>query len=105
ETHIIENLKIPRFNPKVDVHRRIAELSRRAHELAACVHARAKPEACEELRNPEEELRKVEDELDRAVAELYGIPEYALADFRGLLEALSSKGSPRRRRLSHPSTS
>jgi hypothetical protein len=78
ETHIVDFVKVPKYDSKNNLHNMIAELSRRAHELAA-------PRACEEL-------RKVEDELDRAMAELYGIPEYALADFRNLLEILSGDG-------------
>ncbi len=95
ETHIIENVKIPKFNHKEQVHRRITELSKRAHELTTYVHARVKPDSCKDIRNSREELGKVEDELDRAVAELYGIPEEALVGFRRMLEILSGEEIPK----------
>ncbi|ABW01891.1 Eco57I restriction-modification methylase domain-containing protein [Caldivirga maquilingensis] len=94
ETHIVDFIRIPRYDPNNELHGRISELSRRAHEIARCIHASAKPEYCGFIRDPEGGLRKIEDELDRAVAQLYGIPEDALEEFRKLLGVLSGESVP-----------
>ncbi|MGC9107207.1 MAG: Eco57I restriction-modification methylase domain-containing protein [Infirmifilum sp.] len=86
-----EYISVRKFNPSDPVHRRIAELSKKAHELAKCLYAQTKPDYCRDVRNPEDELAKVEDELDRAVAQLYGIPDEALNEFKKLFEILSGE--------------
>ncbi|NAZ33036.1 MAG: N-6 DNA methylase [Pyrobaculum sp.] len=93
ETHIVDVVRIPKFSPNNDLHRRIAELSKRAHELARCVYASNKPNYCADI-NAEDELRRVEDELDLAVARLYGIPEGELKEFRRLMAILSGEEVP-----------
>jgi len=93
ETHILDVIKVPKFNPNNNLHKKIAELSRRAHELARCIYASSKPSYCAGI-NAENELRKVEDEIDKAVAELYGISESELERFRRLMAILSGKESP-----------
>ncbi len=93
ETHILDVIKVPKFNPNTNLHKKIAELSRRAHELARCIYASSKPSYCAGI-NAENELRKVEDEIDKAVAELYGISESELKGFRRLMAILSGKESP-----------
>jgi type I restriction-modification system DNA methylase subunit len=90
----ISNLNIPKFDPNNDLHRRIAELSRRAHEVAKCIYAETKPDYCNNIRNPEKELEEIEKELDKAVAKLYDINEDALNDFRKLIAILSSEEVP-----------
>jgi len=90
ETHIIDVIKIPKFNPNNDLHTRIAELSRRAHELARCVYASSKPSYCTGI-NAGDELSKVEDELDLAVARMYGVSEGELKEFRRLMAILSGE--------------
>jgi hypothetical protein len=94
ETHIIDVIKVPKFDPNNDLHRRIAELSRRAHEVAKCIYAETKPDYCNNIRNPEKELEEIEKELDKAVAKLYDINEDALNDFRKLFAILSSEEVP-----------
>jgi type II restriction/modification system DNA methylase subunit YeeA len=89
----ISNLRIPKFDPSDDLHRRIAELSKRAHELARCVYASSKPNYCAGI-DAEDELGKVEDELDLAVAKLYGVFEGELKEFRRLMAMLSSGEVP-----------
>jgi type II restriction/modification system DNA methylase subunit YeeA len=93
ETHIIDVIRIPKFDPSNNLHRRIAELSRRAHELARCIYASSKPSYCAGV-NAEDELRKVEDELDSAVARLYGLSEDELREFRRLMAILSGEEVP-----------
>jgi type II restriction/modification system DNA methylase subunit YeeA len=90
----LSDLNIPRFDPNNDFHRRITELSRRAHEVAKCIYAETKPDYCNNIRNPEKELEEIEKELDKAVAKLYDINEDALNDFRKLFAVLSSEEVP-----------
>jgi len=92
-THITKVVKIPKYDPNNNLQKEIADLSRRAHELARCIYASSKPSYCAGI-NAEDELRKVEDEIDKAVAELYGISESELKGFRRLMAILSGKESP-----------
>ncbi|MEM2372731.1 MAG: N-6 DNA methylase [Thermofilaceae archaeon] len=90
----LENLGIPKFDPNNPIHRELAELSRRAHELAKCIYAASKPDYCLKIRNPSAELERVEEEIDRLVARLYGIPEEALQDIKKLLAILKAEEVP-----------
>ena len=82
ETHIVDNVKIPKYDPENELHKKIAELSKRAHDLAKEIHE-------ENRRNLETELRKVEEELDIVVAKLFGMGEAELREFKKLLAILS----------------
>ena len=88
ETHIIDNIKIPKFDPNKDLHKKIADLSKRAHELAKCIYSNNKPNYCKSI-NAKDELKEVEDEIDLAVAELYGITKEELKGFKELMKILS----------------
>jgi type I restriction-modification system DNA methylase subunit len=90
----LSDLNIPKFDPNNDLHRRIAELSKRAHEVAKCIYAENKPDYCNNIRNPKKELEEIEEELDKAVAKLYDINEDALNDFKKLFAILSSEEVP-----------
>ena len=90
ETHIIDTIKIPKFDPNNNLHKKIAELSKKAHELAKCIYSDNKPDYCKNI-NAKEELKKVEDEIDLAVAELYGITKEELEGFKELMDILSGK--------------
>jgi len=87
ETHILDNIKVPKFNPSDELHRRIAELSRRAHELARCIHASSKPSYCAGV-DAGVELGRVEGELDLAVARLFGLSDVELGELRRLMNIL-----------------
>jgi type II restriction/modification system DNA methylase subunit YeeA len=89
----IENLGIPRFDSSNELHRRISDLSKKAHELARCIHAEIKPSYCMGI-NAEEELRRVEGELDLAVAQLFGLSEEDLREFERLMAVLSGEELP-----------
>jgi type II restriction/modification system DNA methylase subunit YeeA len=89
-TNIIDIIKIPKFDPNNNLHKKIAELSKRAHELAKCIYSNNKPDDCKNI-NAKEELKKVEDEIDLAVAELYGISKEELEGFKELMDILSGK--------------
>jgi len=71
---ILENLRIPKYENANPTHQRLAELSRRAHELAAAGDKKA--------------LQAVEDEVDQAAAELWGITAEEQAEIRRSLEEL-----------------
>jgi len=92
ETHIVDFIKIPKFDPQDKTHNKIAELSKRAHELASIKHS--KPLAAERYNHIEKELEKVEGEIDRAVAELFGLSEEDLREFEKLMSILSGEEPP-----------
>jgi len=89
-TNIIDIIKIPKFDPNNNLHKKISELSKKAHELAKCIYSNNKPDDCKNI-NAKEELKKVEDEIDLAVAELYGITKEELEGFKELMDILSGK--------------
>jgi len=89
----VANLGIPKFNPNDRRHRKIAELSRKAHELAKCIYSEAKPDYCRSI-NAEKELERVERELDLAVAQLFGLAEDDLKEFANLMAILSGEELP-----------
>jgi type II restriction/modification system DNA methylase subunit YeeA len=93
ETHIVDFIKIPKFDQNNGIHRKIAELSKRAHELARCIHAERKPSYCMGI-NAEEDLRRVERELDLVVAQLFGLSEDDLREFEKLMAILSGGELP-----------
>jgi type II restriction/modification system DNA methylase subunit YeeA len=93
ETHIVDVIKIPRFDPSSGLHKKIADLSRRAHELAKCVYAERKPDYCRGI-DAEKELRKVEENIDIAVAQLFGLSEEDLREFERLMAILSGEELP-----------
>jgi len=93
-THILDVIKIPEFNPSNHIQRRIAELSKKAHELAQCIYTKIKPNHCSQILNPLYELEKVEREIDLAVAELFGLSEEDLNEFERLMAVLSGSELP-----------
>jgi len=90
ETHIVDFIKIPQFNPDNDLHRKIAELSKKAHDLAKCIHSVRKPDYCRDIKG-DEELKKVEEELNLAVAQLYQLSKKDLIEFKKLFAILSGE--------------
>jgi type II restriction/modification system DNA methylase subunit YeeA len=88
ETHIVDFIKIPKFDPLNKTHIKIAELSRRAHELSNLKHSGS---SVTERYNVEKELERVEKEIDRAVAELFGLSEEDLREYEKLMAILTGK--------------
>jgi len=68
DPHVLEHIRIPRFDPKNSVHRRLAELSERAHRAAKS--------------GDEEGLRKIEAQIDREAAELWGLTDDELHEIQ-----------------------
>jgi hypothetical protein len=93
-THILDIIKVPKFDTNNRTQRRIAELSKKAHELARCIYAEIKPSYCDEVVNPLKELEKVEGEIDLAVAELFGLSLEDLREFEKLMAILSGEEPP-----------
>jgi hypothetical protein len=93
-THILDIIKVPKFDPNNLTQRRIAELSKKAHELARCIYAEIKPSYCDKVVNPLKELEKVEVEIDLAVAELFGLSLEDLREFEKLMAILSGEEPP-----------
>jgi type II restriction/modification system DNA methylase subunit YeeA len=93
ETHIADVIKIPKFDPSNGLHKKIAELSRRAHELAKCIYAERRPDYCRGV-DAEQELKNVEREIDVAVAQLFGLSEDDVREFEKLMAVLSGEELP-----------
>jgi hypothetical protein len=70
--HILEHIRIPRFDPGNPVHGRLAELSKEAHAAAAKGDAQG--------------LRAIEAEIDRVAAQVWGL---SAAELRAVQESLS----------------
>jgi len=92
-THILNIIKIPKFNPHDLIHAKVVKLARRAHELGKCLYSMEKPDYCRNTK-AEDELRKVEKELDLAVAQLFGLSEDDLREFERLYSILSGEELP-----------
>jgi len=78
--HVMSNVNVPRYAPANPAHKRLAALSRRAHELA--------PTAYSGDGETQAALRRVEEEIDRAAAALWGLSEEELVEIRRSLEEL-----------------
>jgi hypothetical protein len=73
-THIVENIRVPKFRISNELHRRLAELSQQAHSLAA--------------QGDRNNLDKVQTQIDSAAAELWGITDKELVNIRRNFEEL-----------------
>ena len=78
--HILEHIRIPRFDRKNPVHSRLAELSEQAHEAAKA--------------GDENRLREIEAEIDRWAAKLWNLSEDELRDIQQSLAELSETPDP-----------
>ena len=84
-THILESIAVPCFEPDNPVHQRLADLSQRAHELAAELSTDPEPDKRTEL---EQALADVEAQVDEAAAALWGITPQELAEVQRNLAEL-----------------
>lgn len=69
-THVLEHVRLPKFDANDNMHQRLAQLSQQAHALAA----ESEPDT--------KQLETVEMEIDAAVAELWSITPAELADIK-----------------------
>ena len=75
DPHVMDRVRIPRYEPGIPVHRRLAELSRRAHDIAA---------------GPEVGLLSdVENQIDECARELWGLSSTQLAAITDSLRELN----------------
>ncbi len=84
ETHIVDIIKIPKYDFKNELHRKISDLAKKAQELANEIYENGRKEL-------EDELRRVEDKIDIAVGELLGLSDSDLNEFKKLLVLLSGE--------------
>jgi len=78
--HILEHIRIPRFDPKNPVHLRLEELSKQAHEAARI--------------GDEMRLREIEAEIDRQAAKLWGLSDDELREIQQSLRELAGEEEP-----------
>jgi len=78
--HVLQKIRIPRYEPGNSLHQRLVSLSQRAHELAPRAYAGDKEAWAA--------LRLVEAEVDRAAAGLWGLTEEELRDVEKSLHEL-----------------
>jgi hypothetical protein len=74
DPHILEHIRIPRFDPKNPVHQKLSELSEVAHKLAQEDNA--------------QELAKIEKEIDLEAGKVWGITRAELSEIVLSLEEL-----------------
>ncbi|MEW6230159.1 MAG: SAM-dependent DNA methyltransferase, partial [Bacillota bacterium] len=72
DTHVLENVAIPKFLPKDKRHLHMAELSEAAHRAAAAGDAG--------------EVNRIEEEIDRLAAQVWGLSDEELAEIKQSLE-------------------
>jgi SAM-dependent methyltransferase len=77
DPHILEHIRIPRYDPSDPVHRRLAELSAQAHEAVGAPS-----------RAP---LQEIEAEIDRQAARLWGLSEAELREIQQSLQELAGE--------------
>jgi len=85
ETHITQYIKIPKFSSKDNIHIKLSELSKKAHELAKKYYERNDLAA-------KEDLIKIEEEIDKNVVKLYGITDEELEEIKKTLKILKGEG-------------
>ena len=83
--HLLQNIRVPRFETDSAVHQRLAELSHRAHGLAEELAEAPSEERAAELRRV---LAEVEAQVDETAAELWGITPQELAEVQRNLQEL-----------------
>ncbi|MGC9086546.1 MAG: Eco57I restriction-modification methylase domain-containing protein [Thermoproteota archaeon] len=74
---LINMVNIRRYNSSDPLHKKLVELSKRAHQLAQ--------------QNQEDELKKVEEEIDKTVSQLYGITDEEFEEIKNCLAILEGK--------------
>ncbi len=77
DPHILENIRIPRYDPANPVHRRLAELAERAHWAVACGEEKA--------------LAAIEAEIDEEAAQVWGLSKAELREIQRSLRELEGE--------------
>lgn len=71
-THVLENIRIPKFNPENNLHLKLSELSQKAHEETAKGN----------------DVSEIEEEIDLLTAKIWGLTDDELKDIKKSLEEL-----------------
>ena len=77
DPHILDHIRIPKYDPADPVHRALAEASQEAHEAAA--------------QGDEPRLREIEDKVDTLAGELWGLTDKELAEIHRSLVELETR--------------
>jgi type I restriction-modification system DNA methylase subunit len=72
--HVIDNIKIPKFDSENGLHLKLAQLSEEAHKAAAV--------------NDEPEVKILEEEIDKTAAQIWGLTTDELRDLKDSLEEI-----------------
>jgi len=72
--HILQNIRIPKFDPNNKLHIHLAELSEKAHQVAKT--------------EDRDNLKEIEEEIDRVSANIWGLARQELKDIKLSLEEL-----------------
>ena len=83
----IETLRIPQFDPRNPMCKKLIEFSAKAHEIAKQIY-----EHNDEHRK--KELAEIEEEIDKLVAELYGLSDVELAEIKRFFAILAGEEIP-----------
>jgi hypothetical protein len=70
--HILKNIKIPKYEPKDDLHQDLARLSKQCHEKVAAGIS----------------VNDLEDQIDELTAELWGLSKEEVKDIKDSLEEM-----------------
>ncbi|MCM8822910.1 MAG: SAM-dependent methyltransferase, partial [Candidatus Omnitrophica bacterium] len=73
--HVLENIRIPKFDPKDKLHLKLAELSEEAHSLARS--------------EDQQSLKKIEEEIDKISAQIWGLTSEELKEIKLSLKEVS----------------
>jgi len=71
-THILENIKIPKYDPKNEMHKELARLSKQCHEKVAAGIS----------------VSDLEEQIDELAAELWGLSKEELKEIKDSLEEM-----------------
>ena len=84
--HLLENIRVPRFDPANPAHERLGALSQRAHEVAGELSTDL---ATDKRTALQRELADIEAQVDVAAAQLWGITAQELAEVQRNLAELN----------------
>jgi len=77
DPHILDHIRIPKYDPADPVHRALAETSKEAHQAAA--------------QGDEARLREIEERIDTLAARLWNLTDKELAEIHRSLAELEAR--------------
>jgi len=73
--HVLQNIRIPKFDSKNNLHLRLAELSEQAREFTS--------------QGKQDEVKRIEKEIDELAGQIWGLTREELKEIKNSLEELS----------------